>query len=59
MIDGTSLVLLWEGELKVQSTTDGAVYWEVTAPFGSEWMNNVASNGESVFVAINSRPFAD
>jgi outer membrane protein assembly factor BamB len=59
MIDGTSLVLLWEGELKVQSTTDGAVFWEVTEPFGSEWMNNVASNGESVFVAINSRPFAD
>jgi outer membrane protein assembly factor BamB len=59
MIDGTSVVLLWGGELKVMSTTDGATIWAVTEPFGTEWMSNVGSNGESVFVAINSLPFTD
>jgi outer membrane protein assembly factor BamB len=59
MIDGTSLVLLWEGELAVLSTTDGATVWSATEPFGSPLMNSVGSNGDSVFVAINSLPWAD
>lgn len=59
MIDGTSLIMLWEGELTVLSTTDGATIWAATEPFGSTWMNSVGSNGDTVFVAINSRPFSD
>ncbi len=59
LIDGTSLVMLWEGELSVLSTTDGATIWAATEPFGSPLMNSVGSNGDTVFVAINSRPWAD
>lgn len=59
LIDGTSLVMLWEGELAVLSTTDGATIWAATEPFGSPLMNSVGSNGDSVFVAINSLPWAD
>lgn len=59
MIDGTSLIMLWEGELSVLSTTDGSTIWGATEPFGSTWMNSVGSNGDTVFVAINSRPFSD
>jgi outer membrane protein assembly factor BamB len=58
-IDGTSLVLLWEGQLAVLSTTDGATLWSATEPFGSPLMNSVGSNGATVFVAINSRPWGD
>jgi outer membrane protein assembly factor BamB len=59
LIDGTSLIMLWEGELTVLATTDGATIWGATEPFGSSWMNSAGSNGDTVFVAINSRPFAD
>jgi outer membrane protein assembly factor BamB len=59
MIDGTSLIMLWEGEFSVLSTTDGSTIWGATEPFGSTWMNSVGSNGDTVFVAINSRPFSD
>jgi outer membrane protein assembly factor BamB len=51
--------MLWEGELSVLSTTDGAKLWSATQPFGSPLMNSVGSNGASVFVAINSLPWAD
>ncbi len=59
LISGTSLVALWEGGLAVMSTTDGATIWSATEPFGSPLMNSVGSNGDSVFVAINSRPWTD
>ena len=59
LISGTSLVGLWEGEVSVVSTTDGATIWSATQPFGSPLMNSVGSNGASVFVAINSLPWTD
>ncbi len=59
LIDGTSVVMLWEGELSVLSTTDGSTTWSATEPFRSPWMNSVASNGTTVFVGINSLPFGD
>jgi outer membrane protein assembly factor BamB len=59
LISGTSLVMLWESELAVLSTTDGATLWSTTQPFGSPLMNSVGSNGDSVFVAINSLPWTD
>lgn len=59
LISGTSLVMLWEGELSVVSTTDGATIWSATQPFRSPLMNSVGSNGDSVFVAINSLPWRD
>ena len=59
LISGTSLVLLWEGEVAVLSTTDGATTWSATEPFGSPLMNSVGTNGDAVFVAINSRPWTD
>jgi outer membrane protein assembly factor BamB len=58
-ISGTSLVLLWEGELAVVSTTDGATVWSETQPFHSPLMNSVSTNGATVFVAINSLPWSD
>ena len=59
LISGTSLVGLWEGEIAVASTTDGATIWSATEPFRSPLMNSVGSNGETVFVAINSLPWRD
>ena len=59
LINGTSLVLLWEGQLGVMSTTDGATLWSVTQPFGSPLMNSAGSNGDAVFVTINSLPWGD
>jgi outer membrane protein assembly factor BamB len=59
LISGTSLVLLWEGQLAVMSTSDGATMWSVTQPFKSPLMNSVGSNGDAVFVAINSLPWGD
>ena len=59
LISGTSLVQLWEGELAVASTADGATIWSATQPFQSPLMNGVGSNGDAVFVAINSRPWGD
>ena len=59
LISGSSLVLLWEGELAVASTTDGATIWSATQPFRSPLMNSVGTNGDSVFVAINSLPWGD
>ena len=59
LINGKSLVMLWEGELSVLSATDGATIWSATQPFGSPLMNNLGSNGASVFVAINSVPWTD
>lgn len=59
MIVGTSFVMLWEGELAVRSTTDGAVRWSAKEPFGTSWMNSVGSNGDSIFVAMNSLPWND
>jgi outer membrane protein assembly factor BamB len=67
LISGTSLVMLWEGEIAVLSTTDGTTLWSATQPFGSSQMkvvmilsmNSVGSNGDSVFVAINSRRWTD
>lgn len=59
LINGISLVGLWEEELAVVSTIDGAAIWSATQLFGSSWMNSVGSNGDSVFVAINSLPWGD
>lgn len=59
LINGTSLVGLWEEELAVVSTIDGATIWSATQPFRSSWMNSVGSNGDCVFVAINSLPWGD
>ena len=59
LISGTTLVMLWEGEIAVVSTTDGATIWSATQPFQSAWMNSVGANGDSVFVAINSLPWMD
>ena len=59
IINGTSLVLLWEGTLAVVSTADGATVWSATQPFGSPLMNSTGSNGDAVFVAINSLPWRD
>jgi hypothetical protein len=59
LISGTSLVGLWEGQLAVVSTTVGATVWSATEPFGSPLMNSVGSNGDAVFVAINSLPWTD
>lgn len=59
LISGTSIVLLWEGELAVMSTVDGATIWSATQPFHSLLMNSVGSNGDAVFVAINSLPWRD
>jgi outer membrane protein assembly factor BamB len=59
LISGTSLVLLWEGDVSVLSTTDGATTWSATEPFGLPLMNSVGSNGDTVFVAINSLPWRD
>jgi outer membrane protein assembly factor BamB len=59
LIVGTSLVLLWEGELQVASTTDGSRVWASTQPLNSPWMNSVGANDTTVFVAVNSVPFGD
>lgn len=59
MISGTSLVALWEGEISIVSTTDGATIWSATQPFQSPLMNSIGSNRTSVFVAINSLPWTD
>ncbi len=59
LIVGTSLIGLWNGEVSVSSTTDGATLWSATQPFHSTLMNSAGSNGDAVFVAINSRPWAD
>jgi outer membrane protein assembly factor BamB len=59
LISETSLVALWEGELAVVSTADGATIWSAREPFRSPLMNSVGSNGDSVFVAINSLPWRD
>lgn len=59
LISGTSLVMLWNGDIAVLSTTDGATIWSATEPFESPLMNSVGSNGNSVFVAINSLPWSD
>jgi outer membrane protein assembly factor BamB len=59
MISGTSLVGLWEGEIAVVSTIDGATVWSTTQPFRSSLMNSVGSNGDAIVVAINSLPWGD
>lgn len=59
LINGTALVGLWEGEVAVTSTIDGATVWSATQPFGSPLMNSAGSNGDAVFVAINSVPWRD
>jgi outer membrane protein assembly factor BamB len=59
LISGTSLVGLWEGEVAVMSTTNGATTWSATQPFRSPLMNSAGSNGDVVIVAINSLPWSD
>jgi outer membrane protein assembly factor BamB len=59
LISGTSLVMRLDNELAVLSTTDGATLWAAIEPFGSPRMDSVASNGDAVFVAINSLPYSD
>jgi outer membrane protein assembly factor BamB len=59
LISGKSLVGLWEGQVSVVSTKNGATIWSATQPFGSPLMNSVGSSGDSVFVAINSLPWGD
>jgi outer membrane protein assembly factor BamB len=59
LISGTSLVGLWESEVAVMSTTNGATTWSATQPFGSPLMNSAGSNGDVVIVAINSLPWSD
>jgi len=59
LIDGTSLVMLWEGSLAVVSTTDGSTIWSTLEPLGSPLMNSVGTNGVMVFVAVNSIPWGD
>ncbi len=59
LITGTTLVLLWEGDLSAVSTSDGSILWTTVEPFGSPLMNNVGVFGSSLFVALNSRPWGD
>jgi hypothetical protein len=59
LIIGTSLVLLWEDDLQVASTTDGSTVWSATQPLNSPWMNSVGASDTTVFVAVNSVPFSD
>ena len=59
LISGTSLIGLWEDKLAVVSTADGATIWSATEPFGSPLMNSAGSNGDTVFIAINSLPWMD
>jgi outer membrane protein assembly factor BamB len=59
LIVGSSLVLLWEGDLQVASTTDGTTVWSATQPLNSPWMNSVGANATTLFVAVNSVPFGD
>jgi outer membrane protein assembly factor BamB len=59
LISGTSIVLLWESDLAVVSTTDGIQMWSATQPLRSPLMNSVGSNTTHVFVAVNSLPWSD
>jgi outer membrane protein assembly factor BamB len=59
LISGTSLVMRLDNELTVLSTTDGATIWSATEPLGSPRMDSVTSNGDAVFVAINSARYSD
>jgi outer membrane protein assembly factor BamB len=59
LVNGTVVVMLWEGQLVGLSTTDGSTIWSATEPFRSPLMNSVGSNATSVFVAINSLPWSD
>jgi outer membrane protein assembly factor BamB len=55
-ISGTSLVMRGDRDLAVLSTTDGATTWLAREPFGPLQMISVGSNGDAIFVAINSVP---
>lgn len=58
VVDGT-LISLWEGAMAAWSVADGSATWSITEPFGTRLMNGVVSDGTTLFVAINSRPWAD
>jgi outer membrane protein assembly factor BamB len=58
-VSGSSLVVLWDGDLGVLSTADGSRTWGATQPLRSPLMSSVGSNGSTVFVAVNSLPFND
>lgn len=59
LIDGIAVVLLWEGELGVVSSVDGSTTWSAREPLHSPLMNSVATNGTTLFVAVNSLPWGD
>ena len=52
-------MLLWESYIGVLSAADGATRWEAMRPLGSPLMSAVGSNGESVFVSVNTAPWTD
>jgi outer membrane protein assembly factor BamB len=56
---GGTVVSLWEAGLDARATGDGTLLWQVSEPFGSPFMNNLAANTSTVFVAINSLPWND
>jgi outer membrane protein assembly factor BamB len=59
MIDGTVLVLLWEGLLGAADATTGSLLWSLDRPLGSDLMNSVDIDAGDVFVAVNSLPWGD
>jgi outer membrane protein assembly factor BamB len=59
MIVGKTLILLWEANLSAVSTVDGSTEWTTDQPLGSPLMNDVATDGASVYVAVNSRAWGD
>ena len=59
LIDGTSVIELWEGSLVARSTTDGSTTWALTEPMRTPLMNSVTNNGTNVFVGANSLPWSD
>ena len=53
------VLTLWEGTLAAVATRDGTVRWAWQQPLGTDWMNALDTNATTVFVAVNSLPFAD
>ncbi len=55
LVQGKDVVVLWESQIGVLATADGATRWLAEQPFGSPLMNSVAAVGDRLVVAVNSR----
>ena len=59
LVAGELAVLLREATLGTLSTKTGATLWSKTSPLGSQMMSGVAANSTSLYVSVNSLPWAD